>query len=107
MEFHIFPGNPTVIAGSPLLPIAEGPFTSGRPTLVAFVSGIPAPTSDNITWYFNNGPLLPEFDLFPGRTELSLPRIVEARFTGIYTIQVATSRGTVTERFEVIVTSEL
>ena len=107
MEFHIFAGNPTVIAGSPLLPVAEGAVISGRPTLVAFVSGSPAPTSDNITWYFNNGPLLPEFDLIQGKTELSLPRIVEARFSGIYTIQVTTSSGTVTERFEVIVTSEL
>ena len=107
MEFHIFAGNPTVIAGSPLLPIAEGAFIFGRPTLVAFISGSPAPTRDNITWYFNNGPLLSEFDLFQDRTKLSLPRIVEARFTGIYTIEVATSRGTVTENFEVIITSEL
>ena len=111
MEFLVFCclffflGNPTVIAATPSLPIPEGPQGTSRPTLVAFISGSPAPTGENITWYFNNGDLPTDF-LSDGR-ELVFPRNVLAEYAGIYTIQVTTSRGTATDRFEVIVTSEL
>ena len=97
-------GNPAVIASTPnhfIIPTA-----GSRPTLIAFVSGSPAPTRNNITWYFNNGTLPPD-TLFNGdKSELLLPANTPREYSGIYTIQVTTSNGTASDNFAVTVTSE-
>ena len=40
-------------------------------------------------------------------SELIFPSNVPSQLAGVYTVQVTTSRGTATDTFEVIITSEL
>lgn len=101
-----FAGNPIAIAAIPQLQIPRGSQSGSRPILAAFISGSPAPTRDNITWYFNNGEDLPSGIIRDG-SELVLPSVVPRELAGDYTVQVTTSRGTARDTFEVIVTSEL
>ena len=101
---NFFVGNPTAIAATPLRLIPEGAQSINRPVLTAFVSGTPTPSMENITWYFNNGSL-PEGVIQGGR-EVVFPSFVLSSLSGVYTVQVTTSRGTATDHFEVIITRE-
>ena len=99
-------GNPTAIAATPLRLIPQGPQSQGRPTLTAFISGSPAPTAGDVTWFFNNGSPLPDGLIIDG-SEVVFPSTILPEHSGNYTIRVNTSSGTATAIFQVIVTSEL
>lgn len=100
----IHSGNPTVIASNPELRLQNGVQEVTRPSLVAFVSGIPQPA--DIIWYFNNHQPLPS-EILKARNELILPRNIEIKIAGIYTCQVTTSAGTSSDDFIVTILSKL
>ena len=95
----------TVIASTPNLLIPGG-LQTVRYTLVALVLGTPTPTSDNITWYFNGGPLPNGLRRQVDVHEILFPTTILPGFAGNYTIEATTTSGSASDTFIVVVTSE-
>ncbi len=75
-----------VVAGDPSLSLLVGSQGSSIPVLVAFVSGSPQPTNEQITWTVNGAPSSTTGHIFPLSTFISVGD------GGVYVCTVTTER---------------
>ena len=89
-----------VLASDPVLSLNIGSQASNFPALIAFVSGNPQPTTEQITWTQNGAP--------HSTTGKSLPlsNVIQTSHAGEYAVTVSTSAGTATAGFTVLVNGE-
>ena len=84
-----------VIASNPVLSLDIGSQGGGIPSLIAFVSGNPTPTTEQIKWAHNGVPLNTKGKIFP------LATVIERSHMGDYVCSVTTPAGTAITSFTV------
>ena len=94
-----------MIALSPLIVVPRGIQHGFRAAIFAFTSGTPLPSRDDVTFYFNGSPTLPEGSAVI-EFDLIFPRNIMPNIAGTYTIEVATASGIARDTVQVIVTSK-